>query len=111
MFFFVLFMAIATQVFAAWWNPVDWVKSGLESGGWTLAAYIATFALGLGIFATVLFVKIVNSMKAAGIFLQVLADALIDRKLTPDEIKAIIADAKAVYDPWKKTPEQYKPEG
>ncbi len=41
--FLTLLMAFfATSAFAAWYNPVDWVKTALDSGGMTIIAYILT---------------------------------------------------------------------
>ena len=72
-------------------------------------AWILTALLGLAVFGTVAAVKIVKTMKEAGELLIVLSDALSDRKVTPDEIKAIRNDIRDVMDVWKKTPEGYDP--
>ncbi len=92
-------------------NPINWLKSGLTAGGWTVLAYILTAVLALAVFGTVVAVRIIQTLKETGELLIALSDALSDRKVTPDEIKAIIADIRAVMDVWKKTPDAYKPEG
>ncbi len=108
--FAVMFLFFAGSAFAAWYNPISWVKSGLEAGGWNLVAYIFTGLLALGIFATVVFVRIVQTLKEAGEFQIHFADALADRKITTDELKQLAADARDVFDIWKKTPDAYIPE-
>ncbi|MDD5353038.1 MAG: hypothetical protein PHS93_07765 [Candidatus Omnitrophica bacterium] len=105
----VLMVCFAAPAFAAWYNPVDWLKSLLSSGGYTVLAYILTALLSLAVFGTVAAVKIVKTLKEVGEFLIVLGDALSDRKVTPEEIKAIIADVRDVVNIWKATPEAYKP--
>jgi divalent metal cation (Fe/Co/Zn/Cd) transporter len=107
--FTLLLLAFAAPAFAAWWNPVDWVKSALEGGGYTILAYALTAGLAFAIFGTVFAVKIVKTLKEAGELLIALSEALSDRKVTPEEIKAIIADIRSVLDVWKKTPDAYKP--
>ena len=102
-----LLLLFAVPVFAAWWNPVDWVKSGLESGGWTALAWVLTGLAGLAVFSTVLAVKIIKTMKEIGELLIAFADAVDDRKFTADELKRIAKDARDVCDVWRETPAKY----
>jgi len=107
-----LFIAFAAPAFAAWWNPVDWLKSGLAAGGWTVLAYILTAVLALGIFGTVMALRIIKTLRETGELFIAFADAVADHNVTPAEIRGIIASARDVVDVWKKTPEQFKsPEG
>lgn len=77
---------------------------------WQGAAYLLTFILGLGIISGgILFTRIVQTLKEAGEFMTYLADALNDKKLSADELKKIVADARDVFDIWKKTPDKYIP--
>ncbi len=110
----ILLVLFTTSAFAFSWgslNPVNWIKGALESGGMTVAAAIITFILGsAAIFGTIAYVKIVNTLKESGEFLTVLGNALADRNVTPDEIRAIVKEARDVFNIWRKTPEDYKPE-
>lgn len=109
-FFSLMMVCFATAAMAFSWNPVNWVKSGLEAGGWTVVAYLVTAFLALAVFGTVVAVRIIQTMKEAGELLIALSDALADRKVTPDEIKLIIADVRDVFNVWKATPPAYIPD-
>jgi len=108
-----LFIAFAAPAFAAFsLNPISWIKSALESGGWTVLAYILTAVLALGIFGTVMALRIIKTLRETGELFIAFADAVADHNVTPAEIRGIIASARDVVDVWKKTPEQFKsPEG
>jgi len=97
----------AVPAMAAWWNPVDWVKSGLESGGWTALAWVLTGLAGLAVFSTVLAIRIVKTMREVGELLVSFADAFDDRKFTADELKQIAKDARDVCDVWRTTPAKF----
>jgi hypothetical protein len=108
LFTFVFFMFVfATCAFAAWYNPISWIKAGLAAGGWNAVAWILTALLGLAVFGTVMVVRIINTLKEAGELLIALSDALSDRKVTPEEIKTITDDIRDVMNVWKTTPEAY----
>lgn len=104
-----LMILFATSAFAFSFNPVDWVKSALSSGGYTILAYMLTAIMAIAIFGTVLAVRIVQTLKEAGELFIALSDALSDRKVTPEEIKTIVANARDVFNIWKKTPPAYVP--
>ncbi len=94
---------VATSAYAFGFSDIkSWVT-------WQGAAYLLTFILGLGIIGgSLMFVRILQTIKEAGEFMVYLADALNDKKLTPEEMKKIMADARDVFSIWKATPEQYK---
>ena len=107
-----LMLFLATAVVAFSLNPISWIKSALESGGWTVLAYILTAVLALGIFGTVMALRIIKTLRETGELFIAFADAVADHNVTPAEIRGIIASARDVVDVWKKTPEQFKsPEG
>ena len=106
-----MFILYVTSAFAFSFNPINWIKDGLAAGGWNLVAFILTAFFGLAIFGTIVFIKIINTMKEAGELLIDLSNALVDRKINPDEIKTIVNDIRNVFDIWKKTPDNYKPTG
>lgn len=53
-------------------------------------------------------VRIITTLKEAGEFMMVLANALQDRKITREELEAIIKEAQDVFNIFKKTPEKYQ---
>lgn len=101
-------MLFPVAAFALSWNPVDWLKAGLEAGGMKVLAWLFTALLGLSVFGTVLAVKIIATLKEAGELLATLGEALADRKMTAEELRQIGLDARDVFDIWKETPDAYK---
>jgi hypothetical protein len=99
----------AVPAFALSWNPIDWMKAGLEAGGLKVLAWLFTALLGLSVFGTVLAVKIISTLKEAGELLATLGEALADRKMTAEELRQIGLDARDVFNIWKETPAEYKP--
>lgn len=104
---FILAVLFAAPVFAFSWNPIEWIKTGLEAGGWTALAWVLTAIAGLAVFSTILAVRIVKTMKEVGELLISFADAAEDRKFNPDELKKIAKDARDVCDIWRATPAKY----
>jgi hypothetical protein len=104
-----LAVLFAVPAFAFSWNPVDWMKAGLEAGGMKLLAWILTTLLGLAVFGSVLAVKIISTLKEAGELMTTLGNALADRSITTDELRQIANDARDVFNIWKETPAEYKP--
>ena len=102
-------MVFPVAAFAFSWNPVDWIKSGLEAGGLKLLAWILTAVLGLAICGGVMFARVIRTLKEAGELQIAIAEAVADRKFDPEELKRIAHEARDVYDIWKPTPEQYAP--
>jgi len=97
-------MLISTGAFAFGFGDIkSWVS-------WQGVAYMLTFILGLGaIGGTILFTRIVQTLREAGEFMAYLADALNDKKLSSDELKKIVKEGRDVFDVWKKTPDKYVP--
>jgi hypothetical protein len=104
-----LSLAFPLAAFALSWNPVSWVKAGIEAGGVKVLAWLFTALLGLSVFGTVLAVKIIATLKEAGELLATLGEALADRKMTAEELRQIGTDARDVFNIWKTTPDEYKP--
>jgi len=104
-----LVLAFAVPAFAFSWNPVNWLKAGLEAGGMKLLAWILTAVLGLAVCGGVMFARVIRTLKEAGELQIAIAEAIADRKFDPEELKRIAHEARDVYDIWKPTPEQYAP--
>lgn len=102
-----LAVLFAVPAFAFSWNPVGWIKAGLEAGGMKALAWILTAVLGLAVFSTVLFIKIVSTLKEAGELLTTLGTALADRSMNADELRQIAKDARDVCNIWRTTPAKY----
>jgi hypothetical protein len=94
--------AFAVTANAGVWETVKgWV-------GWQAVAYVLTAVLSLAaVGGSVLFIRIIQTLKEGGEFISVLAKALEDRKTTQEELKAIVKEGRDVFDVWKKTPDKY----
>ena len=99
----VLVLIIAAPAHAGVFGKIgDWLKG--EVLVYALTALLLLFAGVSG----VLFGKIVTTLKEAGEFLTVLGIAIEDKKISKDELHSIVKEAKDVFNPWRKTPDQYK---
>ncbi len=112
---FVLLMAsFAIPAMAFSWgdvNPINWVRSALSSGGYTILAYILTGILGLAVFGTIAVTRIIATLKETGELMIHMSDALADRHITDKELKQLADDIRAVTSVWAKTPPAYVPDG
>jgi len=109
--FALMMFLFATTALAFSWNPVDLVKGALDAWGWTAAAYIFSFILGLAIVGTIMAARIITTMKQLGELLVHLSERLSDRKMTADELKQTVDDIRAVANVWKTTPEKFNGSG
>ena len=74
--------------------------AGAVSGEVVALAVSAAVALVAGLFG-VLFVRVARTFRAAGEFLTTLGSALEDRRITHDELAAIIREGRDVFAVWK----------
>lgn len=96
-------LAVSVPAYAGVFGKIGgWLKG--EALLYALAFALTAFAAASG----VLFVKIVSTLKEGGEFLTVLGNAIEDKKITKDELHAIVKEARDVFNPWRKTPDQYK---
>lgn len=97
-------MLITTAAFAFGLGDIKaWI-------GWQGVSYILAFLLALGgIGGTVMFIRIVQTMKEGSEFLAVLATALASKDTSPATLKKIVAEGKDVWNVWAKTPDKYIP--
>lgn len=71
-----------------------------------VSAVVAILAGAVGF----LFIKVQKTFVEGGEFLMVLGLALDDRRVSREELAAILKEGKDVFSLWKKTPEKYKVE-
>jgi hypothetical protein len=105
--FALMMVLFAGAALAFSFNPAEWVKGALNTWGWTAAAYLFTFILGLAVFGTILAARIINTLKAVGELLVHLSERLSDRRMTAEELQETVADIRAVASVWKTTPEKF----
>lgn len=93
----------ATSAYAGVFGKIgDWLK------GEVLAVVLTALLAVVAGATTVVFSRIVTTLKEAGEFLSILGAAIEDKKITEEEISSILKEGKDVLNPWKKTPEKYQ---
>ena len=93
---FVLMILVSTQAFAGVFDTVKgWVTG--EVLGYVSAAVLVIIAGAIG----VLYTKITRTFKEAGEFLATLGTALEDKRLTREELGAIVKEGKDIFAVWR----------
>jgi len=69
---------------------------------WELISYIATAVLALVAGGGIIYTKAAKTIEEVGEFLDTLGAAVEDKKITKDELVAIIKEGKEVLSIWKK---------
>jgi len=96
----VMFAGIAEA--GAW----DKIKGMLSMQFWAYAATGLVFIFGT--FGAVLFSKTTTTMKESAEFLNVLAAAIEDKKVSKEELLSIVKEGKDVINVFSRTPEKFK---
>jgi hypothetical protein len=98
-----MFIFASTPVYAGVFGTIkEWAGGGI---------FVIVLSAVLAILAAVAktkFDKVTKTLQEAGEFLAVLGVAIEDKKLTRDELAAIVKQGKDVLDPWRTTPDQFK---
>jgi len=99
----IMLVSVAFPAYAGVWGSIRGWVSG-QALAWIITGILAIGGIG----ASVMFTKIVRTLKELGEFLTKFAEVLADKKTTREELSDLVKEGKDVLDVWKNTPEQYK---